>query len=47
MREIIKENFLRKAPVLIKQFVENLTDVFITDASFDCHAMPKAFSLLT
>lgn len=48
MREKIKRNnSFRKVHMSIKQFVEYPTEVFITDACFDCHTIPKAFSLLT
>lgn len=33
--------------MLINQFLENLTDVFINDACFDYYTIPKAFSCLT
>lgn len=45
MRGKIKlDNFLRKAHLLIEQFMENLIDV-ITGACFACHTTLKAFSL--
>lgn len=45
--KIKQDNFLRKAHMLINQFLENLTDVFINDACFDYYTIPKAFSCLT
>lgn len=33
--------------MLIKQFLENLTDVFINDACFAYHTISKVFSRLT
>lgn len=45
--KIKQDNFCRKAHMLIKQFLENLTDVFINDACFAYHTISKVFSRLT
>lgn len=46
-RKYKQNHFLSKAHTFLKQFMENMTELSITNACFDFHAIPKAFSLLT